>query len=133
MAPDLNSVPPSPHSSRSIPASSTRASESMAPPPPPPPPISVPGANLSSQLSRDSPSVMAPSGFSVGDNTGVGFGPGTVQNHDLSISKFDFVISIRPSSSPTSSHRSRSAHAVGERTRSSGMQLSYRARTVRLI
>lgn len=78
MAPDLNSVPPSPHSSRHVPASSTRAPEAMAPPPPP---IPVLGPNFSNQSSRESAApVMAPSGISAGDNTGVGFGPGPIRH-----------------------------------------------------
>ena len=75
MSPDLNSVPPSPHSGRHIPIYA-RAPESMAPPPPL---IAVPGTNHPSQSSRDvSASVVAGHNVPAGDNTGVGFGPGTL-------------------------------------------------------
>ena len=67
MAPDLNSLPPSPHSPRHI-ASATprRARDVMAPPPAP---ISPP-AQSPIILSRE-PAIMT-----SGDNTGVGIGPG---------------------------------------------------------
>ena len=66
MAPDLNSLPPSPYSPRRTTSSaSRRAAENMGPPPAP----LSPHLNHSPSLSsRDFPTSM--------DNTGVGVGPG---------------------------------------------------------
>ena len=68
MAPDLNSLPPSPYSPRRIASlSSRRAGDTMAPPPAP----TSPPAQSPTVLSREPPANMA-----SGDNTGVGVGPG---------------------------------------------------------
>lgn len=68
MAPDLNSLPPSPYSPRRIASmSSRRAGNIMAPPPAP---ISPPA---------QSPTIMSSepmANMTSGDNTGVGVGPG---------------------------------------------------------
>ena len=67
MPPDLNSLPPSPHSPRHIASmTSRRARDIMAPPPAP---ISPP-TQSPTNLSRE------PANTTSGDNTGVGNGPG---------------------------------------------------------
>lgn len=73
MAPDLNSLPPSPYSPRRIASiSSRRAGDSMPPPPAP----NSPPAQSPTILSREPLASMTPGG----DNTGVGVGPGKIAN-----------------------------------------------------
>ena len=72
MAPDINSLPPSPYSPRRITStSSRRAADTMAPPPAPISPL------------PQSPTIMSReplANASSGDNTGVGIGPGMRAN-----------------------------------------------------
>ncbi|KAK4695690.1 hypothetical protein P7C71_g2111, partial [Lecanoromycetidae sp. Uapishka_2] len=66
MAPDLNSMPPSPYTPQRAPSNSLRRpQESM------PPPSSLPSTRSPSMTSRDTLSNTQPI-----DNTGVGVGPG---------------------------------------------------------
>ena len=85
--PDLNSVPPSPHA---LAASRRQSSNSSMPPPPPPVPTS-PSLNIlpsnqtavsQSSSTQPPPQSAAPGGTvpHVGDNTGVGAGPGPLRH-----------------------------------------------------
>ncbi|KAL2047687.1 hypothetical protein N7G274_000729 [Stereocaulon virgatum] len=69
MAPDLNSLPPSPYTPRRNTSSSRRASHMMGPPPAPLSPHSTHSPTLTS---REPPTSM--------DNTGVGVGPGPLRH-----------------------------------------------------
>lgn len=112
MAPDLNTVPPSPRNSRRT--STSRTSEPMAPPP-------APRTSLSSQnLGENSVSAVSNPNAPTGDNTGVGIGPGADEpGFDLPLA-FVVLILIRSSPSSAPPHRGRLAYATGERTGSCG-------------
>ena len=69
MAPDLNTVPPSPRNGRQ--GATSRISEPMAPPP-------IPSTTFSNHIPRETgASLVSSPSAPAGDNTGVGTGPGT--------------------------------------------------------
>lgn len=123
MAPDLNTVPPSPYNNRRV----ARALEPMAPPAVP---FSSPAAVLSGQSSRDtSSSAVTGTNLSSGDNTGVGIGPGAHQTGPRGF--FSLLIKCRPSSSSATSDGGGFTYATRERAGSCGewKKPSFRATT----
>ena len=107
MAPDLNSLPPSPYNPRhSGSISSRRVADSMPPP-------SIP---LSPSLSAREAVPAMP----AGDNTGVGVGPGKLPKHFLfaRIWMTEALHHRRPNPSSSSPHSCRPSYATGKRARS---------------
>ena len=80
MAPDLNSVPPSPRHGFRSPHTSTASSRRTSQPMGPPPAPVVDAGSRSSHVTRDgaffAPSPVMTLQSVAADNTGVGFGPG---------------------------------------------------------
>ncbi len=111
MAPDLNTVPPSPYSSRRA----ARAGEPMASPPAP---FISPASVFPGPLARDL-SIPAATGANVssGDNTGVGIGPGS---YTIDFRSYNMLTKIRPAASSTTPYCGGFAHAIRERAGSCG-------------
>jgi hypothetical protein len=110
MAPDLNSLPPSPYSLRQLSSAfSRRAPDAMAPPPVPMSPLT----QSPSLVAREPTTTVMP----AGDNTGVGVGPGK-RSILLPEDTMTDLVTGRPSSPSKTSHGSRSTHAAGKGARS---------------